>query len=370
MAQHRCFIKRLFEVAFITMLVLTGVASAHQPDGSVIQSSALYLKAGNTLQKATISVRAMNGTTPLYPVTINFSVDNASMGTLTKTFINVNATSWGVTTLTSKTIAGNVTVTAIIKHDGLTETKQIIIPVDHGTPTATVFLHPAIAPAASMQFFNLTGKDAYGNACDNRINGNHSVEVHMDCGTPLSCGWIIWGSRWQDAEATLAPDGFVSVPMQVSSAAGSDGIISMAMDSLPDYFGEIEITEMVTPTPTPTLTPTPTMTVTTTPIVVKSLTLSNFTVAEDSDFVYGSWNVSYTGIGIVLQEVYVIQQGKIPKSVQTLPEGQQSCYVDLFGYPYGEYRLKIKAQAPDVVDSYAVSQEFWVGEKRTYIKLE
>ncbi|MDO8842324.1 VWA domain-containing protein [Methanocalculus sp.] len=214
-------------ILLFLMVFVPFSGSALIPDRIVLSSDTEWLIAGSSTP-ATLTAELFNQSTPLPAVQLIFSLSDPGMGTLQSPSSSTDGEGRGTVLFTSKTVSGDVIVTASARYVEGDEMRSIdasiLQKIDHGEPHALMPLsYPGEATVGTSVTISLSIRDVYGNLVDNRREVSLSLYPEYVTMTVTSAG---------DEAGFLTNDGILTT---ATIPVDSSGLITqtLQLDTLP-----------------------------------------------------------------------------------------------------------------------------------------
>jgi hypothetical protein len=221
----------------IGLLLLAGVVAA--ADNSTISSSSNWIVA-NGVDHSTIAAIVQNASATMSGVTVSFSLDNSTFGTISPVSAVTDGSGLATTTFTAKKKSGMANITATFTyHDGASVNstqKTYAQNIDHDTPYTVIFTYKNEVTVDTWTPFAISLSDAWGNPIDNR-NPNNIQVIALHIGSVAGNAAFTGGVT----DVTLTPDlqGNVSVLVKTDTVAGENIIWMKALGAIKDQYKSI-----------------------------------------------------------------------------------------------------------------------------------
>lgn len=153
----------------VALLLLAAPAGALIPDTITIDTNTPWVTAGSG-SAATVTVRALNGSTPVPGAAVEFAVDSA-FGSITPALTTTDGLGTATASFTPATRSGTATITATVSYAGMDEplTGEVDQQIDHAAPSAigNTWRERNVTAGGTTEIV-VRMVDRYGNAVDNR----------------------------------------------------------------------------------------------------------------------------------------------------------------------------------------------------------
>jgi len=235
-------VKQIFLLIFGLLLLIGPAIAADLSYSDISNSNSGWLIAndgtGISERTSTITVHVLEGpsSTNVANAHVEFSLSDASLGSLSPSFADTGSDGLATTTFTAGSVSGNVTITAVITYNNgtvSTHTLSTFQRIDHETPQFAYYDHASQVTAGSVTKVIITLADRY----DNRIDNKNSSEVHTLHLSGLGSGESgFWDGSSYVPEIYLPTDaeGNVSVNVRVSTIIGYNTIGIAGIGNIPD----------------------------------------------------------------------------------------------------------------------------------------